>query len=83
MTRNGSTATATDRVVQHVQWHAPVGCSACHVYSMLELQASPAQNDDGWKQRSCRKAMGAPFSVEMTRVFIKLLFLSLDWYLMS
>ncbi|KAJ5379708.1 uncharacterized protein N7496_002136 [Penicillium cataractarum] len=43
------------RIVPHAQLYAPVGCFACHVYSILELRASHAEGDDDEKQKSYLK----------------------------
>lgn len=50
------------------QWDA---LHAILVYSILELRASLAEGDDGWKQKSCSKGLKAPFLVKMARDFIK------------
>jgi hypothetical protein len=50
------------------QWDA---LHAMLVYSILELRASHAEGNDGWKQKSCSKGLKAPFLVKMTRVLIQ------------
>ncbi|KAJ5905014.1 uncharacterized protein N7473_001930 [Penicillium subrubescens] len=50
------------------QWDA---LHAMLVYSVLELRASLAEGNDGWKQKSCSKGLKAPFLVKMTRDFIR------------
>lgn len=50
------------------QWDA---LHAMLVYSILELRASLAEGNDGWKQKAFSKGLKAPFLVKMTRDFIR------------
>jgi hypothetical protein len=49
------------------QWDA---LHAMLVYSILELRASHAEGDDGWKQKYYSKGLKAPFLVKMIRDFV-------------